>query len=112
MEERRRHDRDTLAGLDDEERVDDDEDDDYGRARKPPSQKLLEKQFEPSLLEEKFLTERDDRLREIDIPERLQVRVFYFSRSLPFLSPASLFLKSCIRKCIHSLVFNTVLMCF
>lgn len=73
LEERRRRERDTLAGLDDEEREDNDEDDDYGRGRKPPPQKLLEKQFEPSLLEEKFLTERDDRLREVDVPERLQV---------------------------------------
>lgn len=73
LEERRRRDRDALAGLDDEERADDDDDDDYGRGRKPPPQKLLEKQFEPSLLEEKFLTERDDRLRETDIPERLQI---------------------------------------
>lgn len=76
LEERRRRERDAAAGLDDEERADDDEDDDdYGRGRKPPPQKLLEKQFEPSLLEEKFLTERDDRLRETDVPERLQVCV-------------------------------------
>jgi hypothetical protein len=108
LEERRRRDRDALAGLDDEERADDDDDDDYGRGRKPPPQKLLEKQFEPSLLEEKFLTERDDRLRETDIPERLQVRFFYFSRSLSFLSHASLALKSSILKCIHSLLFKRI----
>lgn len=76
LEERRRRERDAAAGLDDEERdVDDEDDDDYGRGRKAPPQKLLEKQFEPSLLEEKFLTERDDRLRETDVPERLQVCV-------------------------------------
>lgn len=76
LEERRRRERDAAAGLDDEERdVDDEDDDDYGRGRKPPPQKLLERQFEPSLLEEKFLTERDDRLRETDVPERLQVCV-------------------------------------
>lgn len=77
LEERRKRERDTAAGLDDEEREEDDEDDEYGRRRAPP-QKLLEKQFEPSLLEEKFLTERDDRLRETDVPERLQVGVWLF----------------------------------
>ena len=89
LEERRRRERDTASGLDEEERADDDDDGDYGRSRKPPPQKLLEKQFEPSLLEEKFLTERDDRLRETDIPERLQVRVLLF-QSL-FIIPFSCF---------------------
>ena len=107
LEERRRRERDTLAGLDDEERAEDDEDDDdYGRGRKPPPQKLLEKQFEPSLLEEKFLTERDDRLRETDIPERLQVRVFTCS-----CFSASLLLKYFFTgKCIHPLGCADVLL--
>lgn len=102
LEERRRRERDAQASLDDGERADDEEDDDdYGR-RKPPPQKLLEKQFEPSLLEEKFLTERDDRLRETDIPERLQVRVVFGS-----CPSASSLLKSFTRKCIHPLVLET-----
>lgn len=103
LEERRRRERDAQASLDDGERADDEEDDDdYGRSRKPPPQKLLEKQFEPSLLEEKFLTERDDRLRETDIPERLQVRVVFGS-----CPSASSLLKSFTRKCIHPLVLET-----
>ncbi|KAH7314514.1 hypothetical protein KP509_21G005900 [Ceratopteris richardii] len=40
-----------------------------GRATK----KRLEEEFEPSVLEEKYMTERDNRIRETDIPERLQL---------------------------------------
>jgi transcription elongation factor SPT6 len=57
------------AGLDTEKR----DEDEYGCAQQAPSQKILEKQFEPTLLEEKFLTERNDHLRKTDVPERLQV---------------------------------------
>ncbi|CAM6129610.1 unnamed protein product [Calypogeia fissa] len=46
------------------------EEDEFGRKK---SNKLLEKQFEPSLLEEKFMTEKDDRIRDIDVAERLQI---------------------------------------
>jgi hypothetical protein len=53
----------------------DEEDDGFGR-RKPS--KLLEKQFEPSLLEEKFMTEKDDIIRDTDVAERLQVSCLGF----------------------------------
>lgn len=32
--------------------------------------------YEPIVLSEKYMTERDDEIREVDIPERLQV-MFY-----------------------------------
>jgi transcription elongation factor SPT6 len=81
LEERRKHMMTGAAGLDDELRDEEKDEDDYGHGQRAPyghgqrapPQKLLEKQFEPSLLEEKFLTEKDDRLRETDVPERLQV---------------------------------------
>ncbi|EFJ08665.1 hypothetical protein SELMODRAFT_447972 [Selaginella moellendorffii] len=41
------------------------DEDDAGRGR-------LAKEFEPSVLEEKYMTENDDRIRETDIAERLQ----------------------------------------
>lgn len=46
------------------------EEEDGGRRK---ATKLLEKQFEPSLLESKFMTEKDDVMRDTDVPERLQV---------------------------------------
>lgn len=66
MDERRQRE---LEAQKAEMEVEDDEDG-YGRSR--PS-RLLEKQFEPSLLEEKYMTERDDRIRDLDVAERLQV---------------------------------------
>ncbi|TKY62758.1 Transcription elongation factor SPT6 [Spatholobus suberectus] len=33
----------------------------------------LEDEFEPSVLSEKYMTEKDDRIRELDIPERMQI---------------------------------------
>lgn len=33
----------------------------------------LEDEFEPIVLSEKYMTEKDDRIRELDIPERMQV---------------------------------------
>ena len=33
----------------------------------------LEDEFEPSVLSEKYMTEKDDQIRELDIPERIQV---------------------------------------
>lgn len=33
----------------------------------------IKQQYEPSLLEEKFITTEDERIRHTDIPERLQV---------------------------------------
>ncbi|XP_020528358.1 transcription elongation factor SPT6-like [Amborella trichopoda] len=35
--------------------------------------KRLEDEFEPSILEEKYMTEKDDRIREVDRPERIQL---------------------------------------
>lgn len=70
LEEMGRGRTDTLAGLFDEEG---DDNDDYNHGQEDLNQRLLEKQYEPSLLEEKYLTERDNRIRKSDIPERLQV---------------------------------------
>lgn len=36
-------------------------------------ERRLEDEFEPIILSEKYMTEKDDQIREIDIPERLQV---------------------------------------
>ncbi|XP_058105794.1 transcription elongation factor SPT6 homolog [Magnolia sinica] len=36
-------------------------------------EKRLEDEFEPSILAEKYMTEKDDRIREIDVPERIQL---------------------------------------
>ncbi|BBN03708.1 transcription elongation factor SPT6 [Marchantia polymorpha subsp. ruderalis] len=66
LEERRQREMDAQKA---EMEVDEDEDG-FGRSR--PS-KMLEKQFEPSLLEEKYMTERDDKIRDIDVAERLQL---------------------------------------
>ena len=33
----------------------------------------LEDEFEPIILSEKYMTEKDDMIRELDIPERMQV---------------------------------------
>lgn len=38
-------------------------------------ERRLEDEFEPIILSEKYMTEKDDRIREIDIPERMQVFV-------------------------------------
>jgi hypothetical protein len=52
-----------------------DSDDNDGNDQETLSRRLLEKQFEPSLLEVNYITARDDRLRQTDIPERLQVYI-------------------------------------
>lgn len=72
LEETGRGRTDTLASLFDEEKEGDDNDD-YNCGQEDLNQRLLEKQYEPSLLEEKYLTERDNRIQKSDIPERLQV---------------------------------------
>lgn len=36
-------------------------------------ERSLEDQFDPSILSEKYMTEKDDQIREIDVPERMQV---------------------------------------
>lgn len=36
-------------------------------------ERRLEDEFEPIILSEKYMTEKDERIREIDIPERMQV---------------------------------------
>lgn len=36
-------------------------------------ERRLEDEFEPIVLSEKYMTEKDDRIREIDVPERIQV---------------------------------------
>lgn len=33
----------------------------------------LEDEFEPAVLSEKYMTERDDKIRDLDVPERKQV---------------------------------------
>ena len=35
----------------------------------------LEYEFEPIILAERYMTDKDDRMREIDVPERLQVNI-------------------------------------
>ncbi|XP_047942962.1 transcription elongation factor SPT6 homolog [Salvia hispanica] len=37
------------------------------------SERSLEDQFDPSVLSEKYMTKKDDQIREIDIPERMQI---------------------------------------
>ncbi|KAL2645408.1 hypothetical protein R1flu_012995 [Riccia fluitans] len=66
LDERRQRELDAQKA---EMELDEDED---GDGRNRPS-KLLEKQFEPSLLEEKYMTERDDKIRDLDVAERLQL---------------------------------------
>ncbi len=70
---RRKHMMKETAGLDTEKRDEENDEDEYDCAQQATSQKILEKQFEPTLLEENFLTERNDHLRKTDVPERLQV---------------------------------------
>ncbi|KAK6928905.1 Spt6, SH2 domain [Dillenia turbinata] len=36
-------------------------------------ERRLEDEFEPSILSEKYMTEKDDQIREVDIPERMQI---------------------------------------
>ena len=38
-------------------------------------ERKLEDEFEPIILSEKYMTEKDELIREIDIPERMQVRI-------------------------------------
>jgi transcription elongation factor SPT6 len=36
-------------------------------------ERRLEDEFEPIILREKYMTEKDDQIRELDVPERMQV---------------------------------------
>lgn len=45
-------------------------------------ERRLEDEFEPIILAERYMTEKDDRIREIDIPERMQVCVYSLEFSL------------------------------
>lgn len=36
-------------------------------------ERRLEDEFEPIVLSEKYMTEKDDQIRELDVPERMQV---------------------------------------
>lgn len=38
-------------------------------------ERRLEDEFEPIILSEKYMTKKDDKVREIDIPERMQVNI-------------------------------------
>ncbi|KAG0613972.1 hypothetical protein M758_6G142000 [Ceratodon purpureus] len=67
---RKRFDREALAALNEEEV---DSDDNNGDDEETLTRRLLEKQFEPSLRELNSMTARDVRLRQTDIPERLQI---------------------------------------
>mgnify|MGYP000241053854 FL=1 len=58
----------------------DEEADDDGYRLGRSSKKKLEDEFEPSVLEEKYMTEKDNRIREIDMPERLQVSGVFYAR--------------------------------
>lgn len=39
-------------------------------------ERRLEDEFEPIVLSEKYMTEKDDQIRELDIPERMQVIIY------------------------------------
>lgn len=41
-------------------------------------ERRLEDEFEPTVLSEKYMTEKDDRIREIDVPERIQVLLIFY----------------------------------
>lgn len=46
-------------------------------------ERRLEEEFEPIIVEEQYITEKDNVIRSIDIPERLQVKFsFLFSFTL------------------------------
>ena len=79
---RKRLDAEALAALNAEGM---DSDDNDGDDQETLSRRLLEKQFEPSLLEVNYMTARDERLRQTDIPERLQVYIWFPTSSLCFL---------------------------
>lgn len=40
-------------------------------------ERRLEDEFEPIVLSEKYMTEKDDHIRELDIPERMQVHHWF-----------------------------------
>lgn len=56
-----------------EEEDEEEEEYDEDGNRKGPTAKALAKQFEPSVLEAKFLTEEDEAIQRADVPERHQV---------------------------------------
>lgn len=51
-------------------------------------ERSLEDQFDPSILSEKYMTEKDDQIREIDVPERMQV--YLASRGIFFSALATI----------------------
>jgi transcription elongation factor SPT6 len=68
------------SGMNSDQLGEDADDEGYRLGR--PSKKKLEDEFEPSVLEEKYMTEKDNRIREIDMPERLQVSVLLCAKCL------------------------------
>lgn len=51
-----------------------------GLASSERTERRLEDEFEPTVLSEKYMTGKDDEIRQLDIPERMQVRsLLYFS---------------------------------
>lgn len=63
-----------------------DSDDNDGNDRESLSRRLLDKQFESSLPEVNYLTARDDVLRRTDVPERLQVCIWFPSPPFNFIT--------------------------
>lgn len=47
-------------------------------------ERRLEDEFEPVVLSEKYMTDKDDEIREIDVPERMQVLLKSFENILFF----------------------------
>lgn len=42
------------------------------------SERRLEDEFDPTILAEKYMTEKDEHIRKIDVPERMQVQHKHF----------------------------------
>lgn len=49
-------------------------------------ERRLEDEFEPIILSEKYMTEKDDQIRMTDIPERMQVNCHVFEKFLLLLN--------------------------
>ena len=47
--------------------------------------KKLEDEFEPIILAERYMTDKDDRIQEIDIPERMQVNRCALSSTISYI---------------------------
>lgn len=50
-------------------------------------ERRLEDEFEPIILAEKYMTEKDDQIKMTDVPERMQVNVHLSFPLFDFLSP-------------------------